>query len=297
MAIVVALDHSSSMNTVDFPTEPKPNTKQVQASIARLDAAKSTFARFVEGRPDDLIGLVVFANDPDLACPPTLDHAFLIEKARAVRSARPDEDGTNIGDAIVWSLDALRDASSKRKVLILLTDGRNSPARVAGAPPSNPRRRRSWPTSWALRCTRLPLASREDHPYDGAGHQARPRGRRGRRTRPRPARTTGPGRRRPVVRRPRRRGPRPRLPDHQRGSEKSPVRGEVRTRYREEYAPWVGLAAGLSRARPPPLGRPLASPAHNEGRGTIPPIDSWRSPRLGPGSSRIISGSWPLPRC
>ena len=94
--------------------------------------------RFVEGRPEDLIGLVVFANQPDLACPPTLDHRFLVEQARGVRSARPDEDGTNIGDAIVWSLDSLRGATPKKKVLVLLTDGRNSPARTAGAAPMEP---------------------------------------------------------------------------------------------------------------------------------------------------------------
>jgi Ca-activated chloride channel family protein len=122
VAIVAALDHSSSMNTVDFPAD--AGTHQ----ISRLDAARATFGRFVEGRPDDLIGLVVFANYPDLACPPTLDHRFLVESAAAVRSARPGDDGTNIGDAVAWSLDALRLATPAKKVLILLTDGNNQPA-------------------------------------------------------------------------------------------------------------------------------------------------------------------------
>src|SRR5438552_2199301 len=63
VAIVVALDRSSSM------------TARVGATT-RLDAARRTFARFVRGRPDDLIGLVAFANLPDLACPPTLNHPF-----------------------------------------------------------------------------------------------------------------------------------------------------------------------------------------------------------------------------
>jgi Ca-activated chloride channel family protein len=143
VAIVVALDHSSSMNTADFPAESpaqskSPSTKPVPVQIARLEAAKATFVRFVEGRPEDLVGLVLFANQPDLACPPTLDHRFLAEQAEAVRSARADEDGTNIGDAIVWALDSLRSASPKKKVLVLLTDGRNSPARTAGAAPMDP---------------------------------------------------------------------------------------------------------------------------------------------------------------
>jgi Ca-activated chloride channel family protein len=122
VAIVVALDQSSSMKAVDFPVEHGTRL------ISRLDAAKSTLVRFVEGRTDDLIGLVVFANYPELACPPTLDHEFMIATVKSVRAARPLEDGTNIGDAIALSLDALLDAPPRKKVLVLLTDGNNDPA-------------------------------------------------------------------------------------------------------------------------------------------------------------------------
>jgi Ca-activated chloride channel family protein len=122
LAIVVALDHSSSMNTTDFA---KPGDREPQS---RLAAARSTLERFVAGRRDDLIGLVVFANYPDLVCPPTLQHEFLINSTRAVRQARPGDDGTNLGWAIAWSLDAVRATPAKRKVIILLTDGQNSPA-------------------------------------------------------------------------------------------------------------------------------------------------------------------------
>jgi Ca-activated chloride channel family protein len=122
VAIIVALDNSSSMNAVDFPTDMGTRL------ISRLQAAKNTFIRFVEGRSDDLIGLVVFANYPELACPPILDHAFLRETISAVQSARTGDDGTNIGDAIAWSLEALLAAPPKRKVLVLLTDGNNEPA-------------------------------------------------------------------------------------------------------------------------------------------------------------------------
>src|ERR1700678_1588932 len=62
VAIVVVLDNSSSMNAVDFPTD--MGTKV----ISRLQAAKNTFISFVEGRSDDLIQLVVFAKNPELAC-------------------------------------------------------------------------------------------------------------------------------------------------------------------------------------------------------------------------------------
>jgi Ca-activated chloride channel homolog len=122
VAIVVALDQSSSMKAVDFPADHGTRL------ISRLGAAQTTFSRFIEGRPDDLIGLVAFANYPDLVCPPTLDHAFLIETARALRPARPGDDGTNIGDAIAWGLQALLKAPPRKKVLVLLTDGNNEPA-------------------------------------------------------------------------------------------------------------------------------------------------------------------------
>jgi Ca-activated chloride channel homolog len=122
VAIVVVMDNSSSMNAIDFPAD------HGSRRIARLEAAKETFSRFVEGRSDDLVGLVVFANYPDLVCTPTLNHPFLLDNVAAVRSARPGDDGTNIGDAIAWGLYALRDSPPKKKVLVLLTDGNNEPA-------------------------------------------------------------------------------------------------------------------------------------------------------------------------
>jgi Ca-activated chloride channel homolog len=120
VAIMVALDQSSSMNTEDFPSG--------DTRVARLRAAKETLTRFIAGRPDDLIGLVVFANYPDLVSPTTLDHAFLTDVVRAVRTALPGDDGTNLGDAIVLGLDAIKAAPQKKKLLILMTDGRNAPA-------------------------------------------------------------------------------------------------------------------------------------------------------------------------
>jgi Ca-activated chloride channel family protein len=122
VAIVVVLDQSSSMRTVDFPADRGTRT------ISRLDAAKETFERFVAGRPEDLIGLVAFANYPDVVCPPTLDHAFLVDAARALRPARAGDDGTNIGDAIALGLESLLESLPSKKVLVLLTDGNNQPA-------------------------------------------------------------------------------------------------------------------------------------------------------------------------
>jgi Ca-activated chloride channel family protein len=121
VAIVVALDRSSSMKTMDFPADRGTRT------ISRLEAAKETFARFVEGRPDDLIGLIAFANLPDLVWPADVNHPLVVAHAQAIRPARVYDDGTNIGDAIILGIEALVQSSPSKRVLVLLTDGRNEP--------------------------------------------------------------------------------------------------------------------------------------------------------------------------
>jgi Ca-activated chloride channel family protein len=243
VAIAVALDHSSSMNTRDFPPGPEePGQKPPAALITRLEAAKTTFVRFVEGRPDDLIGLVVFANDPDLACPPTLDHGFLVEQARAVATARPDDDGTNIGDAIAWAIDALRKAPPKKKVLVLLTDGRNSPARTAGRPPLEPEAAAEIARALGVTLHTIAVGKK-----GGVVHTPEPVTKLERVA----GEVEGPdlallerlakigiGRSFAATDAAALRG----VFETIDALEKSPVRGEIRTRYREEYGLWVGLA-------------------------------------------------------
>ena len=291
VAIVVALDQSSSMNTADFPAEP-PSTNAIQkavlspAPIARLEAAKATFVRFVEGRPDDLIGLVVFANQPDLACPPTLDHRFLVDQARAVRSARPDEDGTNIGDAIVWALESLRGASPKKKVLILLTDGRNSPARTAGAAPMEPEEAAELARDLGVTLhtiavgkaggivrtpeavTKLDRVAAEVAGPDLALLQRLAQIGRGRSFAATDTAALG------------------RIFQTLDALEKSPVRGEVRTRYREEYAPWVAVAlAALVLDRLLSAGR-LRRYALSSAGAAFTSIDIGSAPSVGSGPSQ-----------
>lgn len=119
VTIVVALDTSRTMTTTDIPS--------AAGDVSRLDAAKRAFVDFVERRPDDLIGLVGFANYPDTTCPPTLDHAFLIEAARGLPPARAADAGTNLGDALAWALRDARETSSTRRAIVLITDGENEP--------------------------------------------------------------------------------------------------------------------------------------------------------------------------
>lgn len=111
--IVIALDISTSMRTLDF----KPNN--------RLQAAKLVAADFIHGRQNDRIGMVVFAAKSFTQCPLTLDYAILLELLDEVEIGMI-EDGTAIGMAIVNAASRLRDSKAKSKIIILLTDGENN---------------------------------------------------------------------------------------------------------------------------------------------------------------------------
>lgn len=110
--IVLAIDISSSMLARDF----SPN---------RLKAATQVAKEFIEGRPNDRIGLVVFAGESFTQCPITTDHNVLFEALEGLESGLI-EDGTAIGMGLATSADRLKDSESKSKVVILLTDGENN---------------------------------------------------------------------------------------------------------------------------------------------------------------------------
>lgn len=114
--IVVALDISSSMLAEDF----KPN---------RLEAAKSDAIKFISGRPNDRIGLVVFAGESFTQCPLTTDHAVLINLINDVKSGMI-EDGTAIGLGLANAVSRLKESEAKSKVVILMTDGVNNQGEV-----------------------------------------------------------------------------------------------------------------------------------------------------------------------
>lgn len=114
--IVIALDISGSMLAEDF----KPN---------RLEAAKSDAIKFISGRPNDRIGLVVFAGESFTQCPLTTDHAVLINLIKDVKSGMI-EDGTAIGVGLANAISRLKESKSKSKVVILMTDGVNNQGEV-----------------------------------------------------------------------------------------------------------------------------------------------------------------------
>ncbi|WP_372775070.1 VWA domain-containing protein [Mangrovibacterium sp.] len=117
--IVVALDISSSMLARDF----QPN---------RLEAAKDVATKFIAGRPNDKMGLVVFSGESFTQCPLTTDHAVLINLFRDIESGMI-EDGTAIGNGLATSVARLKESDAISKVIILLTDGENNRGEIAPA--------------------------------------------------------------------------------------------------------------------------------------------------------------------
>jgi Ca-activated chloride channel homolog len=127
ISIAFVLDISSSMAQQDFAWQGE--------LLNRLAGVQRVFRLMVEGgtgleaapfpgRPQDLMMLVTFATRPETACPLTLDHAALLKilDAQAPRTVIT-EATTNPGDAVTWALHSLQDAPTRRKVVILLTDG------------------------------------------------------------------------------------------------------------------------------------------------------------------------------
>lgn len=110
--IMMALDVSGTMLAEDF----KPN---------RLEAAKQVAADFVTDRPNDQIGLVVFAGESYTQCPLTTDRSVLKNLIQSVQFGQI-EDGTAIGLGLANAVNRMKDSETKSKVVILLTDGSNN---------------------------------------------------------------------------------------------------------------------------------------------------------------------------
>ena len=115
--IMLAMDVSTSMLAEDL----KPN---------RMEAAKEVAGEFIAGRPDDNIGLTIFAGESFTQCPMTTDHTSLLNLLQNVRTDIAQrgliEDGTAIGMGLANAVSRLKDSKAKSKVVILLTDGSNN---------------------------------------------------------------------------------------------------------------------------------------------------------------------------
>ena len=115
--IMLALDTSGSMEAMDFESD--------NQWVTRLAVVKQVVARFIKGRRDDAIGMVVFAGNAYTQCPLTLDYQVLVSLLDRVQIGIAG-DGTAVGSALATAVKRLRDSPAKSKVVILLTDGRNN---------------------------------------------------------------------------------------------------------------------------------------------------------------------------
>lgn len=138
VAIQLVVDRSGSMRApMEFAGQ----------SLTRLDVVKRVVREFLigtggtlQGRPDDLVGLVSFARIADTVCPLVRDHAAVADLTDSIELAQGFLDGTAIGDGLSLAAARLRTAEQdlksrsgrnstdesleiKSKVVVLLTDG------------------------------------------------------------------------------------------------------------------------------------------------------------------------------
>ncbi len=115
--IMLAMDVSTSMLAEDL----SPN---------RIEAAKQVASEFIVDRPDDNIGLSIFAGEAFTQCPMTTDHTSLLNLLKSVRTDIAAkgliQDGTAIGMGLANAVSRLKESKAKSKVVILLTDGSNN---------------------------------------------------------------------------------------------------------------------------------------------------------------------------
>jgi len=119
--IMLALDVSGSMLTKDFTIGGE--------SATRIDAIREVTRKFIEGRPNDRIGIIAFAGRPYVVSPMTLDHDWLLKNLERIKIGLV-EDGTAIGSGIAAAANRLNDKRSKSHVIVLLTDGENNTGKI-----------------------------------------------------------------------------------------------------------------------------------------------------------------------
>ena len=119
--ILLAVDTSGSMQAMDFKLNGEPQD--------RLSVVKNVVKDFIKKRTNDRIGLIVFGEEAFVQCPLTLDHGILMEFLKEVQLGMAG-DATAIGSAIGVGVSRIKDLEAKSKVIILLTDGRNTAGRI-----------------------------------------------------------------------------------------------------------------------------------------------------------------------
>ncbi len=164
--LLLCLDLSSSMAATDLggavgsgagspgdgDVSTQSNSNAVSQSNTRLDFARQAASSFIKVRAEDRLGLVSFARDARLVCPPTLDHRSLLtllHDLEQVPEGRED-DATGIGTALARAAVQLRDLPSASKVIVLLTDGEETVA-TAGSAAIKPQEAAALCREWGVR--------------------------------------------------------------------------------------------------------------------------------------------------
>lgn len=119
--IILALDISGSMRGLDFELDGK--------TASRLQALKHVVKQFIDSRPNDRLGLIVFGSEVYTQCPLTLDHRSLKNFVDNLEIGMAGE-GTAIGDALALSLKRAKEIEADSKVIVLVTDGANNSGKM-----------------------------------------------------------------------------------------------------------------------------------------------------------------------
>ncbi len=115
--IMITMDVSLSMLAKDF----KPN---------RIEVAKEVIKDFIDARPNDKIGLVVFGGEAFTQCPLTVDHKVIKNMFPEIKAGMLDQ-GTAIGLGLADAVARIKDSKAKSKVIILISDGVNNVGEIA----------------------------------------------------------------------------------------------------------------------------------------------------------------------
>ncbi len=115
--IVISMDVSLSMLAKDF----RPN---------RIEVAKEVITDFIDARPNDRIGLVIFGGEVFTQCPLTSDHKVLKNMFPQIKAGSLDQ-GTAIGLGLAGAVARIKESKAKSKVIIFISDGVNNVGEIA----------------------------------------------------------------------------------------------------------------------------------------------------------------------
>lgn len=142
IALYIVADHSGSMQEQITIR----NTEGFSQKVTKIKMLKEVTAEFIEGRPNDLIGLITFARAAQVLAPLTLDHQIILDELKKLEIVKdPAQDGTSIGYALYkaaslitatrhFAQELIKEGKSyydiKHSVIILVTDGLQDPSKL-----------------------------------------------------------------------------------------------------------------------------------------------------------------------